>query len=143
MPHRGAGASFKLGAAGGSPGGSMTEVATWLTEIGGDAATDELDATTFEPDATAPVKRTLFGATDRTYTLTGLWDATVETFFEALEGEEDVPYQHGPLGDNAGKPKISGLCNVGSWSGPQQQVLGLITFSITLKVTSRTVGTMA
>lgn len=142
MPHRGAGASFKLGAAGGSPGGSMTEVANWLTEISGDAATDELDATTFVPDADAPIKVTLFGATDRTYTLTGLWSAAVETFFSDLEGAEDVPYQHGPLGDNAGKPKISGLANIGAWSGPAQQVNGLITFTVTVKPTTREVGTM-
>ena len=65
MPQRGAGASFKLGVSGaqgspgnmtGSPGTSsgMTEVATWLNDIGGDAATDELDATTFDPNATQP-----------------------------------------------------------------------------------------
>jgi hypothetical protein len=140
MAHRGAGASFKLGAAGGSPGGTMTEVAIWLNEIGGDAATDELDATVFDPNATQPNKTILFGATDRTYNLTGLWNDDVETFFAALEGSEDVPYEHGPLGDTAGKPMISGICNVGAWSGPQQTATGLITFSVTVKPSTRSVG---
>jgi hypothetical protein len=120
----------------------MTEVAIWLNEIGGDAATDELDASVFDPDATQPTKTILFGATDRTYNLTGLWNEDAEDFFSALEGGVDVPYAHGPLGDNAGKPKISGLCNVGAWSGPQQTATGLITFSATVKPSTRTVGVM-
>lgn len=148
MPHRGAGASFKLGTAGsqGSPGGmtgspgtstGMTEIAHWLNDIGGDASTDELDATTFDPNATQPNKTTLFGATDRTFNLAGLWNASVEAFFSALDGQEDVPYEYGPLGDSSGKTIIYGLCNVGAWSGPQQTALGLITFSVTLKATTR------
>jgi hypothetical protein len=152
MPHRGAGASFKLGVAGaqgspgaptGSPGTSsgMTEIAHWLNDIGGDAATDELDATTFDPNATQPNKYILFGATDRSFNLAGLWNASVETYFAALDGDQDVPYEYGPLGDSAGKPIIYGLCNVGAWSGPAQTALGLITFTVTLKVTTRDVAT--
>lgn len=143
MPHRGAGASFKLGVAGGSPGGTMTEVSIWCNEITGDAATDELDATTFDPDATQPTKTILFGATDRTNTLNGLWNEDVEDFFTALDGAEDVPYEYGPLGDDAGKPMISGLCNVGAWSGPAQTATGLITFTVTVKPSTRTVGVAA
>ena len=91
----------------------------------GDAATDELDATTFDPNATQPNKYILFGATDRTFNLAGLWNAEVETYFSALDGQENVPYEYGPLGDSAGKPIIFGLCNVGAWSGPAQTALGL------------------
>lgn len=152
MPLRGAGASFKLGVSGaqgspgnmtGSPGTSsgMTEVATWLNDIGGDAATDELDATTFDPNATQPNKTILFGATDRTFNLAGLWETAVETYFSALDGQQDVPYEYGPTGDSAGKTIIFGLCNVGAWSGPQQTATGLITFTVTLKVTTRDVTT--
>lgn len=134
MPARGAGASFKI---------NGTEVANWLNDIGGDAATDELDATTFVPNATAPIKVILFGATERTFTLAGLWIPAVETFFSAIEGLEGQTYAYGPQGDvGAGKTLISGLVNVGAWSGPQQGVNGLITFTVTLKATTRTVTTI-
>lgn len=134
MPARGAGASFKI---------NGTETAQWLNEIGGDAAQDELDATTFNPNATQPTKTIFFGATERTFTLSGLWIPAVETFFSALEGVEGASYAYGPQGDvGAGKTLISGLCNIGSWTGPQQTALGLITFSITLKATTRVVSTL-
>lgn len=133
----GAGASFQLDSA----SNVLTEIATYLTDIAGDASTDELDATTFSPGATAPVKSIIFGATERTFTLTGNWTAAAETFFSAIDGLTGLDYIYGPQGTTVGNTKISGTVNAGAWSGPQQSVSGVITFSMTLKVNSRTVGT--
>ena len=85
----------------------MTEIAHWLNDIGGDAATDELDATTFDPNATQPNKTTLFGATDRTYNLAGLWNAEVETYFSALDGQETCPMNTGRSGIRRGRSSSS------------------------------------
>jgi hypothetical protein len=133
----GAGLSFKIGDA----TNVLTEIATYLESLGADASSDELDATTFTPGATQPVKSIIFGATDRTYTLSGRWVPAVETLFSAISMMQDRNYEHGPEGTASGKVKISGTVNVGPYSGPQQDVAGVISFSITLKVNSRTVGT--
>jgi hypothetical protein len=133
----GAGASLKVD----SSVNVLTEIATWLNDISSDASTDELDATTFTPGATAPVKSIIFGATERTMTIAGRWVPAAETFFSAIDGLQNLDYEYGPEGTATGKTKISGTLNAGSWSGPQQSVDGVIGFTMTFKVNSRTVGT--
>lgn len=137
MAIRGAGLSFKLA----SSAYTLTEVATWLNDLGADASADELDGTVFSPGATLPTKITLYGAAERSYTLSGRWSPTVETFFAALSGLQDVAYQHSPEGTAVGKVLIYGSVNVGAWSGPVQEVGGVIGFTIPLKVNSRGVKT--
>ena len=137
MAIRGAGLSFRLASA----TYVMTEIAIWLNDLGADASADELDGSVFSPGATLPVKVTLFGATTRSYALSGRWNPTVETFFSALSGMQNVPYQHSPEGTAVGKVLISGDCNVGAWSGPVQSVDGVIGFTIPLSVNTRNVST--
>lgn len=139
MAIRGAGASFKLAH---PTTRIMTEVATWLNDIAADAATDELDGTVFTPGSSQPLKVTLFGATERTYTLAGRWNPAAEAFFAALSGLQDIPYEHSPEGVLTGKVRISGGANCGAWSGPQQEVNGIIGFTFSVKTTSRQVETI-
>lgn len=133
----GVGASLKVDSA----VNVLTEIATYLTDISGDVTTDELDGTTFQPGATTPTKFIVFGATERTMSITGMWVPAAETFFSAIDGLQDLDYEYGPEGTAGGKTKISGKLNAGGWSGPQQTVNGLITFTMTFKITSRTVST--
>lgn len=136
MP-RGAGLSFKLASA----AYLLTETAIWLNELGADASSDELDASVFTPGATQPVKVTLFGATERSFALSGRWNAVNEVFFSAISGLTDVPYQQSPEGTAIGKTLIYGSCNIGAWSGPQQEVNGVIGFTLPIKVNTRGVKT--
>lgn len=138
MPVKGAGASFKLASA----TYVMTEVAQWLSDITGDASTDETSISLFSPGASAPLKTTVYGATDRGHTLTGQWSAAVETFFNALDGATEVAYEYSPEGTAIGKTRIYGSCNLGAWSGPQQSASGTITFSVSIKLNSRKVETI-
>lgn len=137
MAVRGAGLSFKLA----SSTYVLTEIATWLNDIGSDASSDELDGTVFSPGALIAPKITLYGAVTRSYTLNGRWSPTAETFFSALSGATNVAYQHSPEGTAIGKVLISGDVNVGAWSGPQQEVNGVIGFTVTLSVNTRNVAT--
>jgi hypothetical protein len=70
-----------------------------------------------------------------------MWVPAAETFFAAIDGLQNLDYEYGPEGTASGKTKISGTLNAGGWSGPQQTVNGLITFTMTFKVNSRTVST--
>lgn len=137
MAVRGAGLSFKLG----SITYVLTEIAVWCNDLGADATADELDGTVFSPGALIAPKITLYGAVNRGYTLSGRWSSTVETFFSALSGAVNVPYQHSPEGTAIGKTMIFGDVNVGAWSGPVQEVNGVVGFTIPLKVNTRTVRT--
>ncbi len=133
----GAGASFKVD----DSVGTLTEIATYLTDISGDTSTEEFDGTTFSPGAAAPVKYIVFGATERSMSISGMWVPAAETFFTSIDGLQDLEYEYGPEGTASGKTKIYGTLNAGGWSGPQQTVNGLITFTMTFKVNSRTVTT--
>ena len=141
---RGVGAYFGLDDGGspvveGSPA-TVTDISGWLDNIQGSSSMSEYDGTTFQPGVAVPVKVTVPGFADKGYALSGKWDADVENFFAPIEGRQGLPYIYGPDGTATGKPKISGLCNVMSYSGPKAPVDGLTTFEVSLKVTSRTVG---
>jgi hypothetical protein len=137
MALRGAGLSFKLA----SVAYLLTEIAVWCNDLGSDASSDELDGTVFSPGALIAPKIVLYGAVTRTFNLSGRWSPTVETFFSALSGSLNVPYQQSPEGTAIGKVMIFGDVNVGAWSGPQQEVNGVIGFTIPLSVNTRTVRT--
>lgn len=138
MAVKGIGASFKIGDAA-SPA-TLTDVSSWLNKIDGTSSPQRLDATPFQPDVASPLKVELRGFDSKGFTLGGLWNATSEAFFSALEGAEGLSYQYGPEGTTAGKKKITGLCNCISYSGPQSDVQGITTFTVELNVTSRSVG---
>lgn len=135
---RAAGLSFKLASA----TYVLTEIATWLSDLGADASPDEITAAFFNPGQTLPEKVTVYGAVTRAYTLTGRWSPTAETFFSALQGLTNVAYEHSPEGTAVGKVRIYGTVNVGAWSGPQQAADGYIGFSIDLSIVTRFVETI-
>lgn len=139
MGHPAAGLSFKLR----SPvTGLMQEVSNWLHNLEPDVSTAEIEAGTFQPNTTVPIEEVHYGAVTRGYTLSVRWSSPAEIFFNALQGEQNVPYEHGPTGDTAGKIMITGACNVGGWQGPGGAYTGSIESSISLKVKSRLVSTI-
>ena len=129
---------FKLDDGVGSPV-TLTDISTYLDSVQGSSSTDELDGTTFEPDVAVPVKDIVPGFATKGYSLGGKWTAAAETFFSGVEGLQDLNYEYGPDGSAAGKPKISGLCSCLSYSGPQSSVGGITTFTVELRVSTRTV----
>ena len=141
-PVKGVGASFKLSEDAGSPL-TLTDISTWLDNIEPSSSTSEYDGTTFQPGVAHPLKKSVPGFADKGYSLSGKWSPAAETFFSAIEGVQGLGYEYGPDGTSAGKPKISGLCNCMSYSGAKAPVDGIETFTVELKVTSRTVGTFA
>ncbi len=141
MGSRGVGASFKLGSAG-SPA-TLVDISTWLNNIEPSSSVGEYDATCFQPGVAVPLKSTIPGFADKGYALSGIWTPEVEAHFADLEGTQGVAYEYGPDGDDNGDTKISGTCNVMSYSGPKAPVDGVITFDVQLKVTTRTVGTFS
>lgn len=126
----GAGASFKIASA----TNVLTEIATWLNDISGDDSVDETDGSTFSPGALIPTKSTLFGAVERTITVSGRWSPASSAFFQAISGQTNKAFEWSPEGTATGKLRYYGSLNVGPWPTPSQSVDGVIGFTVTLKV---------
>lgn len=139
MPVLGAAASLKIGDA----SNVLTEVATYLESISNSSDAERLEASTFNPGSTVVTKTIAFGATERTMTLTGWWDATIDTFFESISGLQNRNYEYYPEGNSSGKRKLTGTMNIGIWNGPSDQnVNGFIPFTIDVALNTRVVTTI-
>lgn len=121
--------------------GSLTDISTMLTKVDGSATIDKLDGTTFQPIVATPLKEFVYGFAEKSFALSINWSAASETFFSAIETLTGLHYEYGPEGTAAGKTKISGLCNAGTWSGPSSGIGAITTASFELAVTTRVVGT--
>lgn len=139
MAHRGIQARFKLES--GSSPSTLTDISTYLDQITGTSSGQTVDGTTFQPDATVPLKIDIPTFSEKGYTLSGKWTAAAESFFANIEGLQHLRYEHGPTGSTTGMKKISGYCNVKEYSGPIQSVDSVISFTVTLTVLSRDVST--
>jgi hypothetical protein len=122
-------------------GGSLTDVSTWLDGVSPESEPEELDDTTFQPGVAAPAKNIVAGFRERPITLSVKWRPAADVFFTSIEGLNGLNYSYGPLGSTAGLSKTSGLCNCLSWTGANSTVGAIMTGTVQLNATTRTVGT--
>jgi hypothetical protein len=73
--------------------------------------------------------------------LSGKWSSDAHAFFSPLRKMTGVNYEYGPAGKGSGDVKISGTCNVLSYSGPVATVDGITTFTVELRLNSQTDST--
>jgi hypothetical protein len=118
----------------------VTEVAVFLDSISPKVSPDKLDGTVFQPGVANPKKDMIAGFSTEVWSLKGKWSAAAHTAFRAINGVMAVPYTYGPDGTTAGKTKISGLCNMSGYSGPDSSVAGITTFTIDMDVTTSVDG---
>jgi len=118
----------------------LTEVAIYLDSISPKVSADKLDGTVFQPGVANPKKDMIPGFSTESWSLKGKWSAAAHTAFRALNGQTAVPYQYGPDGTTAGKTKITGLCNISGYSGPDSSVAGITTFTVDMDVTTSVDG---
>lgn len=139
MPVVSAGAYFRIGDA----SNVLTDISTYLSRVTPNGDTNTFTASVFNPGASLPTQTKGYGATERTYTLTGWWDQTLDTLMEAISGLQNRNFEYGPEGSTTGKRKYSGTVNVGVWNGPGEQDAegGFIPFEIEVAIVTRTVGT--
>jgi len=137
MAISGIGTSFKLDNA----ANVLTDISTYLDGIDGSSDQDEVDGTTFQPGVSVPIKNIIPGFATKGFSLSGKWSPAAETFFSGIESKQGLDYEYGPGGTAVGQTKITGLCSCLSYTGPQSSVDGITTFTVELRVSSRTVGT--
>jgi hypothetical protein len=114
----------------------MTEVAQWCTDIASDVSQDSEEVSLFNPGGTIATKITNYGAISRGYTLSIKWKPENETFFNALQGALNVPFEFSPRGTAVGQTRLSGGVNVGGWAGPGGSASGSWDATITLAVST-------
>lgn len=132
MSHAAIKTRFKLDNA----AGTLTDISTWLTSIQGSSDTEFLDATTFQPDATTAIKNEIPSFASKGFSLAGMWTEAVETHFTGIEGDQNLEFEYKPDDPNMNS-SITGTCSCGSYSGPQSDVNGLVTFTAELRVQTR------
>lgn len=116
---------------------TLTDISTYLTSVQGSGDTEFLDATTFQPDAVgSAVKNEIPGFSSKGYSLAGMWSEAAETFFSGIEGSQNLEFEYRPDDPNM-HSSITGTCSCGSYSGPQSDVNGLVTFTAELRVQTR------
>lgn len=117
--------------------GVLTDISTWLTSVNGSGATEFKDATTFQPDVVGPaLKDEIPGFSAKSYALSGMWSEAVEAHFSGIEGEQNLEFQYAPDDPNMNS-LIYGTVSCGSYSGPQSEVNGMVTFDAELKVQTK------
>jgi len=122
--------------AGPTPPAVIDDISDFLDSVEPSSDADELDATTFR----RPNKTIIPGFSTRSISLGGKWSPESELFFAPLEGMTNLLYEYGPAGLDEGMPLISGTCSVLSYSGPQASVDGITTFTVELRLDSKTSG---
>jgi hypothetical protein len=132
MAHAGIKTRFKLD----NSSGTLTDISTYLDSVQGSSDTEFLDGTTFQPDATTAIKNEIPGFATKGFSLSGKWTEAAEAFFSAIEGSQNLEYEYKPDDPNI-TSSITGLCSCGSYSGPQSSVDGVVTFSVELRVQTR------
>lgn len=133
MAHAGIKTRFKLESA----AGVLTDISTYLDSIQGSSDTEFLDGTTFQPDATGTaIKDEIPSFATKGLSLSGKWTEAAEAFFSAIEGLQNLEYEYKPDDPNM-HSSITGLCSCGSYSGPQSSIDGVVTFSVELRVKTR------
>lgn len=130
----GKGAAFRLD----DSAGSLTDISTYLDEVGFPQSVETGETTTFQ--STGGAKTYVVGLRDATVSLSGKFDPTVDALIEAdianlsAGSISSVSWEYGPAGSASGAIKYTGEALITSYevSAPVGDV---VTFSCELQVT--------
>jgi hypothetical protein len=136
MAHAGIRSKFELENA----SGTVIDISSYLTDVGGSGSTDFLDGTTFQPNATNPIKNEIPSFASFTKSLSGMWTEEAEAFFTGINGRQNLTYREWPAFGDGVDAYITGECSCGSYSGPIYSVGGLVTFTAELRIQTRSLA---
>lgn len=127
---------FKLDSA----AGSLVDLSSYLDDVGFPQSIETGETTTF--GVAGGSKTYVVGLNDRTISLAGKWDATVDQHFAlVISGQADgsiasSSFEFGPAGSANGKVKYSGECLITSFE-VSNPVGDVVTFSAECQVTGQ------
>lgn len=89
----------------------LSNISTYLNEVGFPQTAETAQTTTFGDGVTTYV----LGLKDSTFSISGLWDASLDAILAPLVGNETpVAYEYGPVGNTSGSVKYSGAGGAGN-----------------------------
>lgn len=118
--------------------GSLTDLSAYLNEVGFPESIETGETTTF--GAAGSSKTYIVGLNDRTISLSGNWDATLDAHIAAVIAAQadgtvaSSSFEFGPAGSASGKVKYLGEALVTSFE-VSNPVGDVVTFSCELQVT--------
>lgn len=56
------------------------------------------------------------GLTDGSFSLSGMYEPTLDTALDGFHGDASIPFEYRPAGTGSGKPKYTGNCILTSYS---------------------------
>lgn len=127
--------------------GTLVDLSSYLDDVGFPQSIDTGETTTF--GVAGGSKTYIVGLNDRTISLSGKWDATLDAHFAAVIAAQaagtqaSASFEFGPAGSAQGAVKYSGEALVTSFE-VSNPVADVVTFSAELQVTGQvTRGTWA
>jgi len=115
----------------------VTDVSVFFNNVDAAVDTQELVGDTFTR------RYRVQGDPARAVTLTGYWSPAAQEFLDPIEGQTGVPYAWGPMGTAVGGLVWTGDCNVGYMIGPTAGVDDFYTFTLEIKIVTRTSDTLS
>lgn len=121
----GKGTVFKLD----DNGGTLRDISAFADEVGFPGNVDMAETTTFGKDD----KTYIPGLRDRTISVSGKWDATLDGYYApALGLATSLSFEYGPAGSGSGSVKYTGECFITSFE-ITNPVGDVVTFSLELQ----------
>lgn len=110
-------------------GGTIRDISNTLTSVDFPETIDTAETTAFGSTS----KSYIVGLRDATISVSGIWDATVDSYFIGTE-PASRSFVYGPAGSTSGNVKYSGECILTSFS-ISNPVGDVVTFSADFQVT--------
>lgn len=110
--------------------GSVRDISNTLTSVDFPDSVETAETTAFGSSA----KSYIVGLTDATFSLSGIWDATVDGYISGGAEPASRSFVYGPAGSTAGNVKYTGEAIVTSYS-ISNPVGDVVTYSLDLQVT--------
>lgn len=122
--------------------GTPTDISSYITSLTPTANTEEFGVKVWKATRVNKVS----GFKEEDWEIKGPWTPEADTFFRALAGEDEgkgIDYEHGPDGNDAGKTKFTGTCNVNHYEIDEVSAEGVVTYTARLSILTKVVGTFS
>jgi spore germination protein YaaH len=120
-------AVFKIGSSG-TPG-TATDISNVLNDVTFPKTISTAETTSFGSTA----KTYVVGLLDTTISITGTFDATVDSQLSGLVGVDGVAFEYGPEGSTTGNTKYTGSCVMTSYES-NAPIGGVVTIKAAFQV---------
>lgn len=122
--------------------GTPTDISSYITSITPSVDVEEFTSKVFKATRTTKVS----GFTEETWDIKGPWTPEADAFFRPMAGTDEGKgrdYVLGPMGNDSGDVKYTGLLNVLKYEHDEISAEALMTYTARVSITSKAKSTFA